>query len=89
MGIVPNCKIATYAWFLYTGSHFIKTFLGIFFSLHIAERHFCHVLAAHIQFWPINDSKTHFKSHKPTMTKAVSMPSAPFSRNGHSTTTLL
>ena len=45
-----------------------------------------HILATHILFWSIHDFKTHFKCKWPT---AVYILSAPFSRNGHSTTTWL
>ena len=63
----------------------IDCFLRLFFTLGRLSSHFC---IAYSPFRPINDFEIHFEWQKRTLTKAVSIHSATFSRIGHSATAL-
>ena len=77
------------------GGDFINLLYLIFFHIalvgHLSIQSFSYSSQLISTYHIINDLKTHFKSQKPTLslTKAVSIISAPFSQNGRSTTTLL
>ena len=66
-------------------NHYIGVNLSIYcvWYVHIVGRLLSHVITADRPFRPISDFKTHFKWHKPTLTIAMRILSAPFSRNVH------